>query len=495
MRPANKGIPDMRRLLLTMAWLAGLWMTAAMAAEVTFVHLNDIYEIQPIEGGRYGGAARVATVIDRLKRSSAPVVVTLGGDYLSPSALGTARVNGEPLAGSQMVDVLNAIGVDWATFGNHEFDVSEAAFRRHLDQARFRIVSSNVLAGDGSPFPKVASSAIIPIRSQGRTLHIGLIGVTIDANLKPWVTYRNAIDAARAEIGKLRGRVDAIVALTHLALAQDAEFVAALPEVDLVLGGHEHENWLMRRGENLTPVVKADANVRSLAVVTLKFGKAGTRPTANVRLVSIDQSIPEKSAVAARVRQWNEAGFAAFRKEGFEPDAVVAVSTEPLDGRESTVRNRPGRLTDLIAAGLAREAGPVDVALFNSGSVRIDDVLPAGPITEYDIIRVLPFGGKVVAVTMEGALLARVLDSGQNNQGLGGYLQTRGAELGKDGWHIGGQPLDPHARYRVVINDFLLTGSEINMSYLTRNNPQIGDLRELRDIRRVVIDELKATYR
>jgi 5'-nucleotidase len=478
-----------------MTGLAGLWVATAMAAEVTFVHLNDIYEIQPIEGGRYGGAARVATAIDRLKRSSPPVIVTLGGDYLSPSALGTARVNGEPLAGSQMVDVLNAVGVDWATFGNHEFDVSESAFRRHLDQAAFRIVSSNVLAGDGSAFPKVATSAIIPVKSQGRTLRIGLIGVTVDANLKSWVSYRNAIDAARAEIGRIKGKVDAIVALTHLSLAQDAEFVTALPEVDLVLGGHEHENWLMRRGEHLTPVVKADANVRSLAVVRLVFGKPGTRPNADVRLVSIDQSIPEKSAVAARVRQWNEAGFAAFRREGFEPDAIVAVSTESLDGRESTVRNRPGRLTDLIAAGMAREAAPVDVALFNSGSVRIDDVLPAGPISEYDIIRVLPFGGKVVAVTMEGALLARILETGQNNQGLGGYLQSSGAEQGKDGWLIGGKPLDPRARYRVAVNDFLLSGGEINMGYLTRSHPQISDLRELRDIRRVVIDELKATYR
>ena len=72
----------------------------------------------------------MATVIARLKSISAPLVLTtLGGDYLSPAALGTAKVDGQPLAGRQMVDVLNATGLDWATFGNHEFDVSEAAFR------------------------------------------------------------------------------------------------------------------------------------------------------------------------------------------------------------------------------------------------------------------------------------------------------------------------------------------------------------------------------
>jgi 5'-nucleotidase len=478
-----------------MTALMVLWSATGIAADVTFVHLNDIYEIQATEGGKYGGAARMATEIARLRKSAAPVIVTLGGDYLSPSALGTAKLDGEALAGRQMVDVLNAVGVDWATFGNHEFDVSEAAFRRHLEQARFHLVSSNVVAADGKPFPGVATSTIIPVKSGKRTLRIGLIGVTIDSTVKPWVAYRDAIASARQEIGRLDGKVDAIVALTHLTLAQDAEFLTALPEIDLALGGHEHENWLLRRGSRLVPIVKADANARSLAVVKLHFGKPGTRPTADVRLVSIDDRIPAMPAVTALVDRWTASGFEAFRREGFVPESVVATSNEPLDGRESMVRNRPGRLTDLIAAAMAREATPVDVALFNSGSVRIDDVLPAGPITEYDIIRVLPFGGKIVAATLDGALLARVLDTGQNNQGLGGYLHAWGAERQGEGWLIAGKPLDPAARYRVALTDFLLSGGEVNMGFLTRNHPQVHDLRELRDIRRVVIEELKATYR
>lgn len=468
---------------------------ARAAALVTFVHMNDIYEIQSVEGGRYGGMARVATVVDRLRKAHAPLLVTLGGDYLSPSALGTARVEGSALAGRQMVDVLNHIGVDWATFGNHEFDVSEAAFRRHLEQVNFRLVSSNVVAADGQPFPNAATSAIATVKSGRRTLRIGLIGVTLDATLAPWVKYRDAIASARERIAEIRDKVDAIVALTHLTLAQDTDFLAALPEIDLVLGAHDHENWLLRRGPRLVPIVKADANARSLAVATMHFDTRGSRPRVDVRLVSVDASIPDKPAVAARVAHWTQLGFAGFRRDGFEPEKVVVTTREPLDGRESVVRNRPGRLTDLIAAAMAREAAPVDVALFSGGSVRVDDVLPAGPITEYDIIRVLPFGGRIVAVTMEGALLARVLDMGENNQGLGGYLHSRGAVHRKDGWYIGDRPLDPAARYRVALSDFLLTGGEVNLGFLTRTHPQVQDLRELRDIRHALIEELKATYR
>src|SRR4030095_8551834 len=139
---------------------------------VTLVHLNDVYEILPVEGGKSGGLARVATVIQRLKATRSPLVTTLGGDYLSPSALGTAIVDGQPMAGRQMVDVLNAAGIDWATFGNHEFDVSEAAFRAHIAQAKFRIVSTNVTDAHGMPFAGVSTSAIIPVKANGRTVSI-----------------------------------------------------------------------------------------------------------------------------------------------------------------------------------------------------------------------------------------------------------------------------------------------------------------------------------
>jgi 5'-nucleotidase / UDP-sugar diphosphatase len=489
----------MRRALLLLflaaACAAGLFAQAPAPFTLRIIHLNDVYEILPVEGGKSGGLARVATVFEQYRlRSDAPVITTLGGDYLSPSALGTARVDGQPLAGRQMVDVLNATHLDWATFGNHEFDVSEAAFRAHLTQATFKIVSTNVTDANGQPFPGVATSAIVPFVNGGRTIRIGLVGVTLSATKKPWVKYREAIPAAEEEIAKLRGKVDAIVALTHLSLAQDAEFVTAIPEIDVVLGGHEHENWALRRGPHFTPIIKADANVRSLAIVSLTFGAAGTRPAVSSSLRLIDDTVASSPAVDTVARRWTQIGFDAFRKDGFAPEAVVATTTEPLDGRESTVRNRSGRLTDLITEAQAAEVKGAQVAVFNGGSVRIDDVIPPGPITEYDIIRVLPFGGKIAGATIDGALLARVLDMGVNNQGIGGYLHVRGAAFENGTWAVQGTPLDPEGRYRVALTDFLLSGGETNLGFLTRTNPGVHDVQEFRDIRRAVIEKLAATY-
>ena len=145
------------------------------------------------------------------------------------------------------------------------------------------------------------------------------------------------------------------------------------------------------------------------------------------------------------------------------------------------MRNGPTPLTALIADAMRHEAH-TDMAVFNGGSIRIDDVLPPGAVTQYDVIRVLPFGGKILKATVTGALLSRMLDVGRNNAGTGGYLQTVGIP----------EPIDPAARYTLAISDFLLTGAELNLGFLTRSNPDITDVTELRDIRMAVIDELRS---
>jgi 5'-nucleotidase len=64
------------------------------AIHVTLLHINDVYEITPVEAGRSGGLARVATVLARLRQENPATRMLLAGDFVSPSALGTARVNG-----------------------------------------------------------------------------------------------------------------------------------------------------------------------------------------------------------------------------------------------------------------------------------------------------------------------------------------------------------------------------------------------------------------
>jgi 5'-nucleotidase len=228
--------------------------------------------------------------------------------------------------------------------------------------------------------------------------------------------------------------------------------------------------------------------------VTLAFDGANARPSVTSRLEIIDQRIPADPDVQAVVRKWMTVALNAFRANGFNLERTVAVVDELLDGRESTVRNQPGRLTDLITAGFDHEAGGVDVAILNGGSVRLDDVVQPGSVTEYEVLRILPFGGRVTRASMEGALLRSVLETGLTNRGTGGYLHTRGASRQGGQWIIAGKPLDLSARYKVALTDFLLTGGETNLGFLTRTNPAVHDVQDLRDVRLTLIDELRREY-
>lgn len=465
---------------------------ADAAVHFTILHINDVYEITPVEGGRAGGLARVATLRERLRAENPNLLFTLGGDFFSPSALGTAVVDGERLGGRQMVAVLNAVGLDVAVYGNHEFDVRGPEFLARIGESRFDYLGTNLADSAGAPLPRTARHRIYRFRNPaGREVRVGLIGSVIPDNPAAYVRYQPWFEAMRDEARLLRDSVDVLVGLTHLLLSQDARLADELPELDLILGGHEHENWMLRRGADLTPIVKADANVRTVAVVELAWEPATRRLRVAPRIVGIGDTIPEHPAVAAEVRRWTELGYAGFRAIGFEPDRIVTTTTEPLEGRDAVSRNQPANLSSLIAAAFFAEAGDADLALFNTGSIRVDDLIPAGPIREYDLIRILPFGGNAMTVTMTGALLRRVLDQGVANRGTGGYLAHHRVRAAPDGgWLVNEQPLDEARRYRVALTDFLLSGRERGLDYLNLQNPELQMGRTLRDVRLALKDEM-----
>lgn len=460
---------------------------------VTILHFNDIYEITPIAGGREGGIARVATLRQQLLARNPNTLTTLGGDLFNPSALGTAPFEGDRLAGRQMVDVLNHFGLDFATFGNHEFDLKEPQFHQRMAESRFTWISSNVLAADGQPFAGVKPSQVVSFADprSGRAFRVGLFGVTLPVNQPPYVRYADALASAREQVGQLAAQSDFIVALTHQTLDEDTALLERLPQIGLVLGGHEHVNFQYWRG-NFSPLLKADANVRSVYVVDLWFDPRTGRTEVKPSFVPITDRLPEEPAVKAVVDRWLAVAFQAFRQQGFAPAELVTTSTEPLDGLESVVRTRSTALTELIARSMLRPYPQAELALFNSGSIRIDDVIPAGPITVYDVIRVLPFGGRVQLASIRGSLLQKVLQQGAANAGTGGFLQAANVQRAGEQWQVGGMPIDPARTYRLAVNDFLALGKEQNLEWL-KPGPEFGivDAGAGTDVRQLVIDELR----
>lgn len=482
----------MTRLLLL------ILMTALCACKddvsFTLVQLNDIYEMQGVNGGKNGGLDRFATLLKRLKQRQPHTYTILAGDLLSPSAIGAAKVDGEPLAGKQMVDILNRLHWDYATFGNHEFDIGRKALLQRLQEARFKFFSSNVLdSGTGKPFDRSHRTVIFDVDG----VKVGLIGITMTELPRDFVSFLDPFGSAKQALRQLKDQhVDMIILVTHQNLAEDIRFAEQLPDVDLIIGGHEHENWRIFRGRNGTPITKADANARSAYIHNIVFDRRSHQTDIDSHLEFITDALPSEPDIAAAIRQWKDQAFEAFRKQGFEPDKFVCTTTETLDGLDASIRHGSTRLTELLAAAFLHAFPEAELSVYNAGSIRIDDQIPAGLITEYDVLKILPFGGKLNLVEIPGDILEDALNAGLHSSGKGSFLHYANVTRLRQQWRIGGATINPDRRYKVAINDFLIDIGDEGLEFLKlAATPSIKLLAvQPVDTRKALISEMQRVY-
>jgi 5'-nucleotidase / UDP-sugar diphosphatase len=498
----------MTRLLYPAVCLALLLLTTSGRAEpieIVLLHLNDVYEIVRPGPTDSGGLTRVATLKRQLTEKNPNTVAILAGDFLSPSALGTAKIDGKRLDGQQMIATLNAIKLDFATFGNHEFDIPESAFLYRLSESKFGWFSSNITNRDGKPFPGVAPHKILTFRTtDGKEVKLGLLGLTIDTKAskleQQFWRYSDHLAKAREQVAELREKqkVDIVVAITHLKLSDDQNLAREVPGIDLILGGHEHVNNAWRSSKpGVPPIFKADANVHTVYVHRLRFDPAMRNLDVESQLTTVSNDIPEDPATVAVVDRWVETAFTALHAEsGHDPRDRLVTTDVALEGRESVIRRGRSNLTDLVGRALIRTADGADLAVYNSGMVRIDDLVPAGPFTYYDVLRMLPFGGEVCTVEVQGRMLQRLLNEGLSPKQYdqGSFLQTINVKPGVgERWLIQDRPLDPDRIYRVAMNDYLMNGNETALSFF-KPGEGVQPVGRKTEIREAMVNELRRTF-
>lgn len=475
------------------------------------LQVNDFYEIAALDHGQIGGAARIASIRKKLLQENPNVLTVMAGDFLSPSLLGTLKWEGERIKGKQMVDVMNLVGFDLVTFGNHEFDIDEASLQKRINESKFEWVSTNVqhvVKNNFEAFYKesngqkvaIPETRILPFtNSKGKLLKIGVVAPCLPANKVNFVEYKDVFKSVNLSLLQLLQTTDMQIALSHLNMEDDIKMAKLNPELDLILGGHEHENMKHQIGNSI--LTKADANAKSVYVHRISFNVKTKKFKIASNLVKLDASIVPDGEVTQLVNKWKGIENKVIRDMGFDPDEELVSLHEPYDARELTLRNVPASFCEMISkAMLASAKQKADAAIMNSGSVRVDDML-SGKLSQYDILRALPYGGSVLEMDITGNLLRKILEVGWKNQGSGGFLQwaqisrTKNAE-----WLIHGEPIQVQRSYHIAINDFLLTGLEKNLEFLTSKNPEITnvsqvanyDVNDLRkDVRLAVIDYLK----
>ncbi len=467
---------------------------------INFVQVNDVYEIAPLNGGKDGGLARVATIKKKYLRENPNTYLVMAGDFLSPSVYNSLPYEGKAIRGRQMVEAMNAAGTDIAVFGNHEFDIKEGELQARLNESHFDWVSSNSFhkVGDNiSPFEKNKNP--IPeswIRTytdgDGTKIRIGYIGLNIPFTKTPYVTYTDPLAAAKKLYAQIKDSVDAVIAITHQAIQDDEILAKEIPGLALIIGGHEHDQRFEKIGKIY--ITKALANAKSAYILKVSFNKRKHKVSVTPTLEILNENVSLDSATNVVVQKWVTIANNSYAAVGFDPRKVVMTNSGPLEGRESEIRKHPTNLTKMIVKAMQFVSKQADVAIINSGSIRVDDVLQM-PVTQYDILRTLPFGGGVKEVDMKGSLLVQVLDAGLKNYDIGGFLQYN-ENLHRDNipgkWMLNGTTIDETKIYHVAITEYLLSGAEANLPFLKLDNPAITKVYEFpaddirSDIRKVI---------
>jgi 5'-nucleotidase len=454
------------------------------AVDFTILQLNDVYEIAPLEGGKAGGLARVASLRQELLKENPNVITVISGDFLSPSLIANLNLeNNEKIAGLQMIETLNALGVDYATFGNHEFDNRDSALlAKRLNQCNFRFVTSNVrriyTGGNIAPFRQIRNGQTQEVpeyvvhefkNKTGDAVKIALTGVLLPFTKRPYVHYLPLEDSFRSTVNKAKSNSDMVVAMTHIAAADDQALAKAVPGVALFMGGHDHDAQSYYV-EN-TVITKADANAKTVYIHRCRFDPESKMYQIRSTLKTIDPSLANEPNTQAVIEKWIAKVDQTLRSNGYQPEMKLTDLKEPLECKEVDIRSRQTNFGALTVTAMEYVAPGADAYLINSGSMRLDDNL-SGSITQYDIVRTFPFGGGFAQMDLPGAEVKKVLTAGlETNRGEGGYLQVGKVSKINGQWALSGKIIEDKQTYKVVLSAFVAGGSEANLNFLSQFKP------------------------
>lgn len=466
-----------RRLAAALVVLTTLGAAAsahAQRVDLTLLHVNDIYEISPRHGA--GGFAPLMTLLERERARAAHHLTTFGGDLISPSILsGLTR-------GRQMIELMNAIDLNVAGLGNHEFDFGAEVLKRRMAESKFPWLATNTLGADGKPFGGAAATLTREVG--GLKLGIFSLLTPLTGSLaKPGdgVLFAPVLESARSAVAALKAKgADLIIALTHLDIAEDRRLARDVPEIRVILGGHDHDPMAFYEGGTL--ILKAGQDARFLAVAELRLEKTGLGPTARVSMLPqwrflSTAGVPPDARIAKMV-----AGYAA--KLGADLARPLGRTTVTLDGRRTVVRARESALGNLIADAM-RAATGAEIALTNGGGIRGDRLFEAGSIlSRGDVLALLPFGNVTVTLALSGADLRAALEHAVAGAGHGGghFAHISGMRFRYDAARppgrrviaasVGGNPLDANRTYVLATNDYLARGGD-GYAMLRRGRPVI----------------------
>ena len=421
-------------VLLAMAMVLSLTVTsfaadtaadakAEMAGKTVILHTNDVH-------GAVEGYAYIAQLKADYEAKGAEVILVDAGDY----SQGTTYVSVSQ--GADAVTMMNTVGYDVVTLGNHEFDYGYAQLKENMTKANFKVLCADVFNEDGTP---IFDTNYTYTTKSG--VKIGFFGMeTPETQTKAhpgkikgltFATDDAFTKAAADQVEALKDD-DIVICVSHLGVGAESkpyrstDLYAAVKGIDFIIDGHSHT--VMTKGENGEPIQSTGTKFANIGVIVID--DASKKIESN-SLYEIKEDTAKDAAVAAAAQK-------IIDRIDKEYGAVFAKSKVELNGAKAPNGNRDGETNngDLITDAMLwkvmqnKEGLTVNedhvVAITNGGGIRA--AIKAGDVTKKDIKTVLPFGNTIEVIYVTGTELLEALEASTFcvPESIGGFPQVSG---------------------------------------------------------------------
>lgn len=422
------------------------------------VHTNDIHG--RVESSNGIGMAKLKTKINELKKSGKVIVLDAGDTIHGQTIVQLSK-------GQTMIDIMNTVGYDAMTIGNHDFNYGQERLLELRKKADFKMLSANVYKGNKRVFKPYTIKNI-------KCNRVGIFGLSTpetlyktNPNNVKGLTFKDPVEEAKIVVEKLKKEgCSIIIALTHLGFDKSSEdssynLAKTVKGIDLIVDGHSHDTLQNGEKVNNTLIVQTGEYLKNIGVVEVDLNdknniKASLLSTKDMENVEEDKAVKE-----------------VINKEKKENDVIlsenIGATTITLDGKRENVRKEETNLGNLITDAMIEETS-ADVAITNGGGIR--DSIDIGDITKGEIITVLPFGNYVIVKEVTGKTLKDSIEHGISDYPnlAGKFPHVSGMKVLFDekqengnkviSIKINDKDIELDKTYRLATNDFMIAGGD-----------------------------------
>lgn len=460
----------------------------------TIVHMNDTHSkdkefisVSKEDGttNRYGGAARRKTFIDNVRKENENVIVMHAGDTITGSVFSIVY------QGMDETVLMNDMGIDVSTLGNHEFDFGIEQLNNIISNRNFPTIACNVKV-------KATGENYVPpyIITNIKGVHVAIIGV-LQSEKMNIIQGLDYIDIEE-EVSSLKNLLkeiplnttnDITILLSHAGFDTDKRIAQEIPNTfNIIIGGHTHTLLKNPVIIGKTTIVQAGQYGEYIGTIDVIF-KNGKYAYPEYTLTRLDENIKEDETILAKIEEMQLEVDKEFN---------VEIAKLPYELTDENVRSKSTALGNFVSDIVASSQDGIDIALINSGSLR--GKLPSGKVTLGNMYEFFPFDNLIILTTLKGKDLKTILELSASRKGEGAFLQvskdciinfdSKGKLLES---YIKGRTINDNDKYVVAVADYIFNGGEKYIDESGKPLFQYGEniIHTGLDIRDLIITTLK----